>query len=162
MPSAHDRLGAALILVDGVEAGAIHRSVLERVSEIGARLCCCCALKLGGLPASYASAALRQLGRDLEEVMAFAQAARRTGWVLGDLAAAPGDGPVPVMDTPDGRLWARSAHGFELHGPGGVRQITELPGTPGTAARAPLPQLIAPLAAAAARAELLEVAEPED
>ncbi|QKG23257.1 hypothetical protein [Actinomadura verrucosospora] len=160
MPSAHDRLGTALILVDGDATGPIHRSVLERVSEIGARLCCCSAATLGGLPASYTDAALRQLRRDLEEVMAFAQAARRTGWVLGDLVAAPGDAPVPVMDTPDGRLWARSTRGFELHGPGGARQITELPGTPGTAARTPLPQLIAPLAAAAARAELLEVVEP--
>ncbi|MBO2455988.1 hypothetical protein [Actinomadura violacea] len=130
------------------------------MSEIGGRLGCCSAARLGGLPASFGDAGLRRLRRDLEEVMAFAQAARRTGWVLGDLVAAPGDAPVPVLDTPDGRLWARSTRGFELHGPGGVRQVTELPGTPGTATRTALPLLIAPLAQAAARAELLEVAEP--
>lgn len=155
--SGSDRLYTAKMVADGAEAGLIHRSVLDRVTEIGGRLGCRATAALGALPASLTGQALRRLRRDLDELIAFADAVRYSGWVLGDLAAAPGDEPVPVLDTAAGRLWVSPVHGFELHESGGVRRITELAGTPGTAERAGLPLLLTPLAEVTARARLLEV-----
>jgi hypothetical protein len=148
-----------MMTVGDVEAGLIHRSVLDRVAEIAGRLGCRGAASLDDLPASFAGACLHRMRLDLDEVMAFAEAADRTGWTLGDLAAAPGDEPVPVLDTPDGRVWASSARGFELHGPGGARHITELAGLPGTARRTALVLLITPLVEAARRTQLLRIHE---
>lgn len=159
MPGAQNRLCTAMMTVGDVEAGLIHRSVLDRVAEIAGRLGCHGAASLDSLPASFTGAYLHRMRRDLDEVMAFAEAADRTGWILGDLAAAPGDEPVPVLDTPDGRVWASSARGFELHGPGGARRLTELAGLSGTARRTALLLLIAPLAEAARRAQLLQIHE---
>ena len=159
MPGAQNRLCTAVMTVGDAEAGLIHRSVLDRVVEIAGRLGCHSAASLDSRPASFTGAGLHRMRRDLDEVMTFAEAAQRTGWVLGDLAAAPGDEPVPVLDTPDGRVWASSARGFELHGPGGTRHVTELAGLPGTARRTALLLLIAPLAEAARRAQLLRIHE---
>ncbi|MFG2084871.1 hypothetical protein [Spirillospora sp. NPDC048824] len=159
MPGAQHRLCTAIITVGDTETGLIHRSVLGRVADIAGRLGCRSAASVDNLPASFTGAVLVRMRRDLDEVMAFAEAARRTGWVLGDLAAAPGDEPVPVLDTPDGRVWASSARGFELHGPDGVRYVTELAGLPGTARRTALMLLITPLAEAARRAQLLQIHE---
>ena len=161
MPGAQNRLCTAMMTVDDTKAGLIHRSVLDRVAEIAGRLGCRAAATLGALPASFTGTDLVRMRRDLDEVMAFVEAARRTGWVLGDLAAAPGDEPVPVLDTPVGRVWATSARGFELRGPDGVRHVTELTGLPGTARRTALLLLIAPLAEAAGRAGVLRLYEFE-
>ncbi|CNF03623.1 Uncharacterised protein [Mycobacterium tuberculosis] len=148
-----------MMTVGDVEAGLIHRSVLDRVAEMAGRLGCRGAASLGSLPASFTGACLHRMRLDLNEVMAFAEAADRTGWTLGDLAAAPGDEPVPVLDTPDGTVWASSARGFELRGPDGARYLTEVAGLPGTARRTALLLLIAPLAEAARRAQILQVHE---
>lgn len=150
----------ALLTVDGEPAGRIHRSVLDRVAEIAGRLGCRGAAALGGSPVSFDRAAMARLRCDLEQVAAFADAARSTGWVLGDIAVAPGERPVPVLDTPQGGLWADAVRGFELHGPAGVRRVTELAEPPCTAQRTALRRLIAPLLEAAA-GRTLEVREEE-
>ena len=150
----------AVLAVDGVETHRIHRSVLERAAQIAGRLDCRAVARLAGPPVTYADAELRRLRRDLDQVIAFADAARHTGWVLGDVAAAPGDEPVQVLQLAQGVLWADAVRGFELHGSGGVRRVTELPGGPGTARRVPLPDLLTPLVESAARAEVLDVYEP--
>lgn len=157
MSAALHRLCLVTLAVDGARTGSVHQSILDRVAETARRLGLATAAELDRLPVAIGSARLPRLRRDLQEVAAFSDAARCTGWVLGDLAAAPGDQPVPVLDTPEGRLWATSAHGFEFLEPGGVRQVSSLAQVPGTARRVPLPFLIAPLAEAAARAGSLEL-----
>lgn len=146
--------------VDGEEAHRVHRSVLERAAEIAGRLDCRAAARLAEPPATYAGADLRRLRRDLEEVVAFADASRRTGWVLGDVAAAPGDEPVQVLELPEGGLWADAVRGFELHEASGVTRVTEWPGSDGPARRVALPVLLTPLVESAARAEALDVYVP--
>ncbi|XRQ08756.1 hypothetical protein ACN3XK_71710 [Actinomadura welshii] len=160
--ASHRPVGMVLLTVDGAGAGRIHRSVLDRVAEIAGRLGCRSAAALGDPPVSFDAAALPRLRRELEQVAAFADAARCTGWIVGDVAAAPGERPVPVLDTPQGRLWAHPVRGAELRGPAGARQATG-PGEPdGGAQRAPLRRIIAPLLDAAA-GRTLEVPEmPED
>lgn len=151
-------IGFVPFAVDGVEAGLVHRSVLARITELADRLGCRTACRLGALPASFEQAVLKGLRRDLDQIIAFADAARRTGWMLNGLTAAPGDKPVQVLETPLGCVWVHQTRGFELRGPGGTERITELPEAPGCAAqRVPLPGLIAPLAEAAAHARLFEV-----
>lgn len=150
-------MNLAVLAVDGEQTHRIHRSLLERVAEIAGRLDCSAASRLAGPPITYADAELRRLRRDLEEVIAFADASRRTGWVLGDVAAAPGDEPVRVLDSPEGELWADAVRGFELHEADGVRPVTEWPGQDGCARRVALPALLTPLVEAAARAEVLDV-----
>lgn len=152
-------VGLVPFTVDGVEAGLVHQSVLDRITELADRLGCHNARRLGELPATFEPKALKGLRRDLDQIIAFADAARRTGWTLNGLVAAPGDQPVPVLETPRGWVWVDQIRGFELRGPEGAQRIRELPGAPGCVAeRVPLPSLIAPLAAAAARARLFEVA----
>jgi hypothetical protein len=159
MSGAVGPVSMAVFTVDGEDVGQVHRSVLDRVAEIAGRLGCRDAIALGSLPASFRGADLARLRRDLEQILAFADAAQRTGWVLGELAVAPGEQPVPVLDTPQGRLWAHPDRGFELHGTVGSQRVTELAEMPGTARRTALTCLIAPLVEAAARARLLEVNE---
>ncbi|MFC5747737.1 hypothetical protein [Actinomadura rugatobispora] len=160
MGRAQGRAAMVRLTVDGRDAGLVHRSVLERVAEIAGRLGCRAAVALGLPPVSYDGAGLARLRRDLDQVIAFADASRRTGWELGDLAVAPGERPVPVLDTPQGVLWADALRGFELRGTGGAaRRVTELAEPPGTARRTPLTRLIEPLAEAAGRARVLEVRE---
>ncbi|MEU9845495.1 hypothetical protein AB0C69_40540 [Actinomadura sp. NPDC048032] len=159
MAESQGRADVALLIVDGVQVGHVHRSVLDRVAEIAGRLGCRDAVALAGPPVTFDSSRVPRLRRDLEQVIAYAEAARQTGWVLGDLAVAPGDQAVPVMDTAQGRIWAHPVRGFELHGEAGVRRITELAEMPGTPQRTPLARLIAPLADAAARAQVLEIAD---
>jgi hypothetical protein len=155
------RLGMVLLAVDGEVAGQVHRSVLDRVVDLDARLGCVGALTLRKLPAVFEGGGLRRLRRDLEQVIAFADAARSSGWALDELTAAPGDDPVPVLDDPRGRIWAHPVRGFELHGKTGVRRISELSQVPGVPARrVPLTVLITPLVEAAARARVLELREP--
>ncbi|GAA4096720.1 MULTISPECIES: hypothetical protein [Actinomadura] len=161
MTRSQDRPNMVLLTVNGRDMGLIHRSVLDRVAEIADRLGCRGAMALGGPPASFAGADVARLRRDLDQVIAFADAARRTGWTLGDIAVAPGEQPEPVLDTPQGRLWAHPVRGFELHGADGVRRVTELAEPRGTARRTPLARLITPLAEAAARAQVLEVHQRE-
>ncbi|MFF5259904.1 hypothetical protein ACFY4C_13230 [Actinomadura viridis] len=153
------RVCTVVLSVDGADAEVLHRSVLDEVAAIARRLGCRSAAELGGLPAAFTGDRVARLRRDLDEVIAFATAAQRTGWVLGDLAAAPRDHPVPVLDTPQGRLWAHPLHGFELHRDGRAQRVTELAGVPGTARRTALPVLIAPLVRAVARARLVEAYE---
>lgn len=148
-----------MLVVDGMDTGLVHRSVLDRVAEIADRMGCCWAVRFGTLPTSFGSACLPQLRRELAEIIAFADAALRTGWMLGDLAAAPGDRPVPVLDTPQGRLWVHPVRGFELHGSAGARSISELAQVPGSTRRTALTRLIVPLAEALACARVLEVYE---
>ncbi|MBG6093030.1 hypothetical protein [Actinomadura viridis] len=145
--------------MDGTEAEVVHRSVLDEVAGIARGLGCRSAAELDCLPASFTGDRVARLRRDLDEVIAFATAAQRTGWVLGDLAVAPRDHPVPVLDTPQGRLWAHPLRGFELHREGRAQRVTELDGVPGTARRTALPVLIAPLATLVARARLVEAYE---
>ncbi|XVQ11458.1 hypothetical protein ACQP1W_02440 [Spirillospora sp. CA-255316] len=159
MARSQGRAAMVAVTVDGRDAGLVHRSVLDRVAEIAARLGCRGAVALGRPPAAFDGAAVPRLRRDLDQVIAFADASRRTGWELGGIAVAPGEEPVPVLDTPEGTLWAHPLRGFELRGPEGARRVTELAEPPGTARRAPLARLIAPLAEAAARARVLEVRE---
>lgn len=160
-PGLTGRLGMVLLAVDGEAAGLIHRSVLDRVAEFAGRLGCRGALTLRTLPATFEGDGVPRLRRDLEQIIAFADAARRTGWMLDELVAAPGEHPVQVLDDPRGRIWVHPVRGFELHGTGGVQRITELSQAPGASAcRVPLLELIAPLAEAAGRATLLEVYEP--
>ncbi|TDC42488.1 hypothetical protein E1281_36135 [Actinomadura sp. KC345] len=147
----------AVLLREGKTVGHVHRSVLDRVSEIASRLGCREAAALGRLPVSFTGTGVPRLHRDLEQVIAFAAAARRTGWVLGEIAVAPAERPVLVMRTDKGRLWAHSARGFEMHDSAGVRQISELDSVPGVARRAPLTDLILPLAEAVAHARVLEL-----
>ncbi|MGI8330892.1 hypothetical protein ACRYCC_13080 [Actinomadura scrupuli] len=159
-PGPPDRLGMVLLAVDGDAAGLIHRSVLDRVADLDARLGCVGALTLRKLPTVFEGGSLRRLRRDLEQIIAFADAARSSGWALDELTAAPGDDPVPVLDDPRGRIWAHPVRGFELHGKSGVQRVTELPQMPGaTARRVPLTDLIVPLVEAAARARVLAVYE---
>lgn len=148
-----------LLTVDGQDVGLVHHSVLDRVAEIADRLGCRAAVALSSPPASFDGSGVARLRRDMDQVIAFADAARRTGWVLGDIAVAPGEHSVPVLDTPQGRLWVHPVRGFELRGAGGVRRVTELAESPGTAQRTPLTCVIAPLAEAAARARVLKVYE---
>ncbi|GAA2404263.1 hypothetical protein GCM10010191_09970 [Actinomadura vinacea] len=150
-----------LLTVDGDDTGLVHRSVLERVAEIAGRLGCCGAVALGRPPVSFDGADVQRLRRDLDQIIAFADAARRTGWVLGDIAVAPGEQPVAVLDTPLGVLWAHRDRGFELRGTGGVRPVTDLAEAPGSARRTPLTSLIEPLVEAAGRARVLKVCEPD-
>ncbi|SNR50936.1 hypothetical protein [Actinomadura mexicana] len=159
MADSQGRANVVLLTVDGEQVGHVHRSVLDRVAEIAGRLGCRDAVALAGPPVTFGGSCVPRLLRDLEQVIAYADAAQRTGWVLGDLAVAPGDRAVPVMDTAQGRLWAHPVRGFELHGATGVRRVVELAEAPGTPQRAPLARLIAPLAEAAARARVLEIGE---
>ncbi|NDU76115.1 hypothetical protein GWI34_26305 [Actinomadura sp. DSM 109109] len=161
MADSQDRARVVLLTVDGEDVGHVHRSVLERVAEIAGRLGCRDAVALACPPVTFGGTCVSRLRRDLEQVIAYADAANRTGWVLGDIAVAPGDRAVPVMDTAQGRLWAHPVRGFELHGATGVRQVTELDEVPGTPQRAPLASLIAPLVEAAASARVLEIGEGE-
>ncbi|OLT37710.1 hypothetical protein BJF79_05720 [Actinomadura sp. CNU-125] len=117
--------------------------MLDRVAEIAGRLGCGGAVALGAPPVSFRGDDVVRLRRDLHEVIAFMDAARRTGWVLGDVAVAPGELPVPVRETPEGRLWACSVRGFEVRGTSGVRRVAG-------ARRVPLAGLVAPQADAAA------------
>jgi hypothetical protein len=157
MSAAERRLCLVTLAVDGAPAGSVHQSILDRVAEIARRLDLPTAARVDGLPVAFDSAMLPCLKRELREVAAFSDAARRTGWVLGDLAAAPGDQPVPVLDTPEGRLWATSARGFAFLELGGAHPVNGLARAPGTPRRIPLLFLMAPLAEAAAQAELLEL-----
>ena len=150
----------AVLAVDGVEAHRVHRSVLERAARIASRLDCVAATRLAHPPVTYADAELRRLRRDLEQVIAFADASRHTGWVLGDVAAAPGDEPVQVLRLEQGMLWADAVRGFELHGTDGVQRVTEWPGMTGSARRVPLPVLLTPVIESAARAGKLDVYDP--
>ena len=146
-----------MLIREGEAVGRVHRSVLDRVSEIASRLGCREAVALGRLPASFAAGSMPRLHRDLEQVIAFAAAARRTGWVLGEIAVAPAERPVLVMRTEQGRLWAHPARGFEMHDSDGVRQVKKLDSVSGVARRAPLTDLILPLVEAAAHARVLEL-----
>ena len=148
------------LTVDGKSAGHVHRSVLDRVAEIAGRLRCEGAVTLGSPPASFDGPGLARLRRDLELIVAFADAARCTGWVLGDIAVAPGEKPVPMLDTPQGRLWVHPVRGVELHAATGARQVTERVRLDSTARRTALHRLIAPLLKAAASGAL-EVHETE-
>ncbi|MFC5750707.1 hypothetical protein [Actinomadura rugatobispora] len=140
----------------------IHRSVLDRVAEIAERLECRSAVALGSPAAVFEEgAALARLRRDLDQIIALADAAWRTGRLLGDIAVAPGDQPERVLDTAEGRLWAHALRRLELHGTASPRRVTELREPPGTARRAPLSNLIEPLAQAAARARVLDRRERE-
>lgn len=153
------RRDMAQYLVDGEIAGTVHRSVLNRAADLADRLGCPRAGRLRDLTVSFEGTDVPRLRRDLEQVIAFADAARRTGWELGGLAAAPADEAVCVLDTPGGRVWVHPVFGFEVHDGTGVRRITELAEEPGTVRRAPLAGLIAPVAEAAARAGVFEVRE---
>ncbi|URM98902.1 hypothetical protein LUW76_33765 [Actinomadura madurae] len=151
-------LGLVRYSVDGEVWGALHGSVLERVVGIAERLGCVRAPVLGQPSVVVRDRELRGLVLDLEQVVAFADAARATGWALGRLAAAPWNEAVAVLDDTRGRIWVHPARGFELHHAGGVRRITELPGVAsGPARRVPLVELIGPLVEAASRAMVLEL-----
>jgi hypothetical protein len=154
-----ERGNMALVTVNGQHFTSIHRSVLDRVAGIADRLGCRVAVVLGSPPASFEGAGLARLRRDLEQIIAFADATRRTGWVLGEIAVAPGDRPERVLETSEGSLWAHAIRGFELRGTAGTRRVTGLPGRPGTARRVPLTDLVEPLARALARAQVMEVHE---
>lgn len=159
-PSTDGLLGMAVVVVDGVDTVLIHRSVLNRVAEIAFRLGCHGATPLGRRPASLSGTQVSWLRRDLDQVMAFADATLRTGWELWELAAAPADEPVPVLGAPHGRIWVDPARGFELRGTGGGPQRTAVwEQLSGTARRVALSRLIAPLSGAAARAQVLEIHE---
>lgn len=160
MPGSEGRVSMAVLVVNGEDTGLIHRSVLDRVASIGSRLGCRAAATLASLPASFDGTSLRRLRGDLEQVIAFADAARQTGWTLGGLAAAPADRAVPVLSTAQGMVWVHPARGFELHETAGARRVTELAGWHGTARRAALTSLTAPLVEAVARARTLEVRTP--
>jgi hypothetical protein len=149
-------LGMAALVVDGADVTLVHRSVLDRTAEIAGRLGCRSAVALGSLPASFNGAALRPLRRDLDQIAAFADAALRTGWVLGDLAMAPGDQPDPVLEAPEGRLRVDPVRGFELCGSHGPQRVISLAQMPGMARRTTLARLVAPLVDAVARAHVLE------
>ncbi|GAA4336929.1 hypothetical protein GCM10023178_50110 [Actinomadura luteofluorescens] len=157
MADSQGRVDVVLLTVDGEQVGHVHRSVLDRVAEIAGRLGCHDAVALARPPVTFDGSRVPRLRRDLEQVIAYAEAARQTGWVLGDLAVAPGEQAVPVMDTAQGKIWAHPVRGFELHGEAGVCRITELDEIPGTPQRTPLARLIAPLADAAACAKVLLV-----
>lgn len=157
MPGLGSPLCVAVLAVNGRDRSLLHRSVLDRVAEVAARLGCRNAASLGGLPVSFNDATVGRLRRELDQVIAFADAARLTGWALGELAVAPGERAVPVLDMPGGRLWAHPQHGFELRGADGVRRVTELPSLPGTARRVALTSLVGPLADAVARGGELNV-----
>jgi hypothetical protein len=153
------RANMALMTVNGQGLSLVHRSVLERVAEIADRLGCSGAVALGRLPASFENAGLARLRRDLDQVIAFADAARYVGWALGEMAVAPGDRPEPILDTCEGTLWAHAIRGFEVRGATGTRRVTGLAGWPGTARRVALTDLIEPLVQAVARARTLKVHE---
>ncbi|MEV3922884.1 hypothetical protein [Actinomadura coerulea] len=157
MADSQGRADVVLLTVDGEQVGHVHRSVLDRVAEIAGRLGCRDAVALACPPVTFDGSRMPRLRRDLEQVIAYAEAARQTGWTLGDIAVAPGDQAVPVMDTAQGRVWAHPVRGFELHGEDGVCRVTELAEMPGTPQRTPLAHLIAPLVEAAARARVLEI-----
>lgn len=150
-------LGMAALVLDGADVTLMHRSVLDRTAEIADRLGCQSAVVLGSLPASFNGAALRPLRRELCQIAAFAEAALRTGWVLGDLAVAPGDQPELVLEAPEGRLRVDPVCGFELCGSCGWQRVISLAKMPGTVRRTSLAHLIAPLVDAAARVQVLEV-----
>ncbi|GAA4613473.1 hypothetical protein GCM10023195_58300 [Actinoallomurus liliacearum] len=145
------------LVVDGERTGLLHRSVLDRVVEIADRLGCRSAVAFGGLPVYFSGADLRRLRRDLDQVVAFADAARRTGWRLGGLSAAPGARPVRVAETSGGTLWADAVRGFVLRGSAGRRRGVPYARPSATARRTPLSGLTAPLVEAVARARVLEV-----
>ncbi len=117
------QVGTVLLAVDGADIGEIHHSVLVRVANVAERLGCRQAARLGSPPVHFEGAEIRALRRELEQVVAFADAARHTGWTLGRLTAAPSERAVPVADTPQGRLWVHPARGFELHNKRGVRKV---------------------------------------
>jgi hypothetical protein len=159
MPGLGRPLCTAVLAVNGRETGALHRSVLDRVAEVAVRLGCGGVASLARLPVTFDAASARRLRRELDQVIAFADAARLTGWTLGDLAVAPGERAVPVLDTPEGRLWADPLHGFELRAEHGVRRVTELPPLTGTARRTALTVLAGPFTEAVARGGELNVYE---
>lgn len=161
MARTQDRANLVLLTVNGQDSALIHRSVLDRVAEIADRLGCGVAVVLGSPPATFESADLARLRRDLDQIIAYADATRRTGWVLGEIAVAPGDRLERVLDTSAGSLWAHSVRGFELRGAAGTHRVTDLAEPPGTARRVPLTDLIEPLTTAVARAQVLEVREWE-
>lgn len=152
-------MNQAVLAVDKADTYHIHHSILERAAQIADRLDCRAAARLASLPVTYADAELRRLRGDLDQVIAFADASRRTGWALGDVAVAPGEESVQVLELPEGVLWADAVRGFELHGADGVRRVTELPGGQGPARRVPLTDLFGPLTESAARAGVLDVFE---
>lgn len=161
MPGSQGLVGMAVLAVDGEAYCLVHRSVLDVVCELAGRLDCRCAVALGSLPTWFEADRMPALRRDLEQVAAFADAGRRTGWSLGELAVAPGPRPAPVLDTPEGMVWVHPARGFELHSPHGARRITEFDRLPGTVRRIPLIDIMAPLIDAASRAGVLTAYEAE-
>ncbi|MGH3243312.1 MAG: hypothetical protein ACRDNL_23235 [Spirillospora sp.] len=159
MARGQDLASLVLLTAEGQDPALIHRSVLDRVAEIADRLGCRAAARLGWPPVVFRGAELARLRRDLEQVIAFADAVRRTGWVLGEMAVAPGDRPERVLETSEGGLFAYSARGFEWRDAAGSRPVTELSEASGTARRVPLTDLTEPLTRVVARAEILEVRE---
>lgn len=159
MTRAKDLENLVLLTVNGRDSALVHRSVLDRVAEIADRLGCRVAVVLGSPPASFEGADLARLRRDLDQIVAFADAARRTGWVLDEIAVAPGDRPERILDMSEGSLWAHALRGFELRGAVGTRRVTGLAEFPGAVRRVPLTDLFEPLIRAAARARVLEVCE---
>lgn len=154
-----DVMGIAVLAVDGEQVGLVHVSVPCLVAEIARRLGCREVPALGHMPASFKGDRLRRLRGDLDQVAAFADASRRTCWSLGELVVAPGEQPVPVLDTPQGKVWVHPLRGFELHAKTGVQRVTELARLPGTVRRTPLTDAMVPLTEAAARAQVLEMYE---
>ncbi|GAA1785660.1 hypothetical protein [Actinomadura chokoriensis] len=152
-------LGLLVLTVDDQDVGVLHRSVLDLVAEIAGRLGGGHATALGTRPAAFDAGQMPRLRRELEQVAAFADATRRHGWSLGELAAAPAERSVPVLETEKGTVWVNPVRGFELHDAAGVRPLTELDDMPGTARRTPATRLMGPLLAAAARARRLEIRE---
>lgn len=162
MPEPYEPVGMAVFTVDGQDAGTVHVSVLAAAARLAGRLGGRTATALGALPVRFAGEEMTPLRRDLREVLAFADVSRRTGWTLGPLAAAPEDRQVPVLDTPEGRVWAHPVRGFELHQAGAAHRITELAGLPGGAQRVAFTQLLGPLADAAGRAGELRISQLAD
>lgn len=152
--------GMAVLAVEGEDAGdaaLVHRSVLSAVAGIARRLGCRSAATLDELPAHFDADLLGRLRSELDQVVAFADAARRTGWSIGALAVVPDGEPISLLDHPEGRVWVNRACGFELRDGTGARPITELAGQRGAARRTPLIEIMAPLMGAVGRAGALKV-----
>ncbi|RJL21218.1 hypothetical protein [Bailinhaonella thermotolerans] len=148
----------------------LHASVITAAAGIGRRLSLPYAALLD-TDLVVTGESLAVLRRELREVAAFADAAARTGWVLGSYMAAPGEEPELVAVAGDARLWAEEAGGFWLQAGAGPRRRVERTRQDGwspaerellgraedgageaTARRAPLTVLLAPLSAAAQQA----------